>query len=690
MVQTQSALLIAVGLALVAVTSVLGAPLAGKRPLTPRGGKLGAGVSEILRLAVCGGFVLLLTPGHVVAVSPAHLAKLTPACHGAQGTDAAQDNPYGFELGPVCEVRGRSDGDYPWRVEQLTCENAGTGLLRAYACLFTIPNYWAYGLFTSTSRCELPGKLFRARASGKPADQHHFLTPAFWHAANRYRMEDGRLYVAWRVRPPSKHVTGGRFSCVRPSRGPWEVWCNRGEDGKTVWTVELMRGGKRVAETVAVSPDGDPWFDVQLVAESRCLTLQINQKQRGRFTHDPYREPFYLQFGSRQPVSGGAEVVTEYREVFVHSIPYPYKGAKYAEGPEDVRPEDDAIVGYLHYATPQCPRASEGDIIVTKDGDLLAVYSHYYAGEGHDGSPARLVGRISKDGGGTWCEPWTVADRDEGSQGNVMSVSLLRAQNGDLLMAYYDRTPDMPAKGMVLRRSSNEGKTWSKRIVVTPTSGPNRHSANNACLTRLSDGRIVLATREYVGGIRWPYACYSDDDGRTWEAGSHVPDPGLTPFQRRHQNVNEPSICELADGRLLMTMRSIAGGQFFAWSKDRGQTWSKPVLSPLRGTCSPAVLRRIPNSKDILAIWTYGYGGRTPLVSAVSSDGGLTWQHLKLVEQSQYHRYCYVSCTFVKGRAVLSYMHAPGYSSIFRFEVQPGYIDSRFVSLPIKWFYRDP
>ena len=138
-----------------------------------------------------------------------------------------------------------------------------------------------------------------------------------------------------------------------------------------------------------------------------------------------------------------------------------------------------------------------------------------------------------------------------------------------------------------------------------------------------------------------------------------------------------------------MTMRTIAGGQYFAWSTDQGRTWSKPVLSPLRGTCSPAVLRRIPNSNDILAVWTYGYSGRTPLVSAISSDGGRTFEHLKLLEQSEYHGYCYAACTFVGDRVLLAYMHFPMYSSLFRFDVEPGYIDLRFVSLPIGWFYRD-
>ena len=346
------------------------------------------------------------------------------------------------------------------------------------------------------------------------------------------------------------------------------------------------------------------------------------------------------------------------------------------------------MVSYLSEATPQAPRSTEGDIIVTKEGHLLGVFSHYYDGEGHDGSPARLVARLSTDGGRTWGEPWTVADRDQGSQGNVMSVSLLWSDNGDLLMVYYDKMPEMKAKGMVIRRSGDGGRTWGERRPVSPADSPNRHAANNACLTRLSTGRILLSAREYAD-IRRPYACYSDDDGYTWTAGQHVPEADLTSEQKRGQNVNEPSVCELADGRLLMTMRTIAGGQYFSWSEDAGETWSKPILSPLRGTCSPAILRRIPDSDDILAIWTYGYAGRTPLVTAISSDGGMTWKHLKLLEQSQYHGYCYVGCTFQGDRAHIAYMHFPLFSSLFRFEVEPGHIDYRFVSVPISWFYRE-
>ena len=74
----------------------------------------------------------------------------------------------------------------------------------------------------------------------------------------------------------------------------------------------------------------------------------------------------------------------------------------FQDGPEDMRPEDEATVGFLARATPSQPRHSEGDIVALSNGRLLAAYSRYHTGEGWDGSPAHLVARTSDDGGRTW------------------------------------------------------------------------------------------------------------------------------------------------------------------------------------------------------------------------------------------------------------------------------------------------
>ena len=585
-------------------------------------------------------------------------------------------------------LAGRASAGRPaWRVPLLDDRTAGTGLFPGASCLFTIADYWPYGCFEPRSCCELPGKLFRARASGTPGARHVYYAPALGGEPTRYAMAGQRLYAAWRVRAPEERPAGAQYSLVRPEGGPWEVWCSGAGDGSALWHVRTRLAGEWIERRLATAIPEDGWFDAQVVMEPQTITFQLRGRDQAHVAHDAYGGAFLMTFGSGQADEGGATVVSEYREVYFHNLPYPYRPESVPDGPEDIRAGDGALCTMVNEATPARPRCSEGDLIELRDGRLLLVWSDYYAGTGWDGSPARLAGRISEDGGKTWGEPFVVVE-DEHSN-NVMSVSLLRAGNGDILLAYHDQLPGMQAKGMVLRRSRDEGETWSDPIPITPNNG-NQHVANNACLRRLGSGRIILSCREYIDGVRWPYGLYSNDDGRTWTAGQHVPDPGLTPEQKREQNVNEPSIAQLADGRLLMTMRSTAGGQFFSYSTDEGETWTRPALSPLRGACSPAAIRRIPGTEDVLAVWTYGTMGRTPLVSAISHDGGVTWRHLKLVEQSQYHGYCYTSITFVGSRVYLTYMHYPSFSSLMRFEVEPGYTDQRLTVLPLEWFYREP
>ena len=99
---------------------------------------------------------------------------------------------------------------------------------------------------------------------------------------------------------------------------------------------------------------------------------------------------------------------------------------------------------------------------------------------------------------------------------------------------------------------------------------------------------------------------------------------------------------------------------------------------------SPATLRRIPATGDLLLIWNNNYqegaghgGKRTPLTAAISSDDGKTWSLTRNLEDRGDQAYAYTSLTFVQHRAVISYYVAEG-----------GRISSRFRSMPIRSFYR--
>ncbi len=576
----------------------------------------------------------------------------------------------------------------------LSAENAEQGLFQGMAHLFTIPNYFDYGNFEPQECTELPGKLFRAKARAGECPTAFLISGQdHWYAGevNQYRFEEKFLYAAWRVKRPTELVPGGKYSYVYPAGGPWQVWMERGTSGEPVWKVEVSGGGGTGTQTLAAPPSDDGWDEVRLTLQPDGLEIELNRKETARYSHGPYPETFRMHVGAAQTDPTGAEVVSEYRHFFFNRFPFPHSQKDVGpDGPEDVRPEDEMIRNFAIEATAQSPRHTEGDIIEMKDGSLLLVWSDYFDGEGWDRSPARLSAKVSNDGGKTWGEKWTAVEYDpESPSGNVMSVSLIRTNGGDILMAYHGELPSMNEEGTVLRRSSDEGRTWSEAKPISPDNG-NAHAANNACFRRLKSGRLVLSSREYIDGIRWPYALYSDDDGETWIAGRKVPAPELTPKQVQGQNVNEPTIGQLSDGRLLMMMRSIAGGNFFAYSEDEGETWAKPYLSPLRGVVAPGYVGTIPSTGDVLAIWCRGLTGRTPLNSAVSRDGGKTWSPVKLLDRSEYHGYGYTSVDHVGDRVVITTMRYPLFSSIERFQVQPGYTDLLFLSLPVEWFYRMP
>ena len=105
------------------------------------------------------------------------------------------------------------------------------------------------------------------------------------------------------------------------------------------------------------------------------------------------------------------------------------------------------------------PRNSEGDFIQLKDGSILFVYTHFTSGSG-DHASAHLAGRFSYDQGKTWTNEDVSILENEGGM-NVMSVSLLRLQNGEIALFYLRKNSETDCIPF-MRISSDEAKTWSE------------------------------------------------------------------------------------------------------------------------------------------------------------------------------------------------------------------------------------
>ncbi|MCD6232585.1 exo-alpha-sialidase [Candidatus Aerophobetes bacterium] len=308
------------------------------------------------------------------------------------------------------------------------------------------------------------------------------------------------------------------------------------------------------------------------------------------------------------------------------------------------------------------PRNSEGSILKLKDGSLLLAYTHFYGGA-RDNSPAYIAARFSQDGGETWSKKDTLLIKNEGKE-NVMSVSLLRLASGEISLGYMVKNSWKDCR-FYLRKSNNEGESWGERICAISEKG--YFVVNNDRLVQLSSGRIIVPAAYHTcedgtfntWSPRGVAMCfYSDDNGKTWERSKTILEaPG-----KSKSGLQEPGVIELKNGSLMMWARTDLGSQYISYSKDEGNTWSKAFPSEIISPCSPASIKRIPQTDDLLLIYNdhsgrfpYRSGKRTPLVAAISKDEGNTWQNHKLLENEPDGWYCYTAITFLKEKVILAY-----------------------------------
>jgi hypothetical protein len=315
--------------------------------------------------------------------------------------------------------------------------------------------------------------------------------------------------------------------------------------------------------------------------------------------------------------------------------------------------------------SPQFPRNSEGSFVTLKSGRILFLYTQFYGGAA-DHSPARIVAIHSDDAGRTWSrEPRTVVENQGGA--NVMSVSLLRLASGRIALFYLLKNSWLDCRPY-MRVSTDEAQTWSEPKLVV--AAPGYFVLNNDRVIQLKGGRLVVpvafhrsrgtdpdSSRSFDGrGIVFWYL--SGDEGKTWtEAATWWAAPANCT-----SGLQEPGVVELEDESLFGWARTTLGFQYGFRSVDGGTTWSAPEPTPLKSPCSPASIKRLPGSSDLLAVYNDHSGAfpfpenkRTPLVTAISSDNGKTWSKHKVVEADPEGWYCYTAIHFVEDAVLLAY-----------------------------------
>jgi hypothetical protein len=315
--------------------------------------------------------------------------------------------------------------------------------------------------------------------------------------------------------------------------------------------------------------------------------------------------------------------------------------------------------------TPKNPRNSEGAFLTLKSGQILFCYTQFEGGSA-DESPARIVSITSGDDGRTWSrEPQLVVENPAAA--NVMSVSLLRLPSGRVALFYLVKNSLLDCRAM-MRISSDETASWSDPQPVG--SAPGYFVLNNDRVIQLRSGRLVapLAFHRSRSAVPKGYGSWdsraialwylSDDEGKTWREAE---DWWALPV-RSKTGLQEPGVVELADGRVFSWARTDQGAQFGCYSGDEGAHWPLPERTALQSPASPASIKRLPGSSDLLAVFNdhsgqfpFTPGKRTPLVAARSGDGGKTWPKRSMIESDPGGWYCYTAIHFTERALLLAY-----------------------------------
>ncbi len=314
------------------------------------------------------------------------------------------------------------------------------------------------------------------------------------------------------------------------------------------------------------------------------------------------------------------------------------------------------------------PRNSEGAFLTLDNGTIMFAYSKFIGKDAADHATSQIYVVYSYDDGETFTDGRTILTCEEEAAINIMSVSLMHMDNGDIGLFYLVRETRSRMR-MFLIRSSDFGKNWGERVLCTPVDGV--LVVNNDRVTRLSNGDIIIPAASHplaADGFdeRAEVCCfYSQDDGRTWEQAAGKCSMAYT--NNSTSGLQEPGLLEIKPGILWGWARTDLGRQYEMFSYDYGRTWSP--CQPSRFTSPKSPLSMKKDAEGIIyAIWNpipeYNgrkkiegifLGGRTPYVIAMSRDGGKTFSEPVAFETEEDSGYCYCAIHFHKDSMLLAY-----------------------------------
>ena len=291
-------------------------------------------------------------------------------------------------------------------------------------------------------------------------------------------------------------------------------------------------------------------------------------------------------------------------------------------------------------------------LIATPQGTLLAFCEGRRQSRSDTGD-IDLVLRRSFDNGKTWTPPRVIAEDAENTVGNPCPVIdqdtgtiwlLLTSNPGHIGEKQIRKSQGEGTRTVLVTKSQDDGATWAPTKEITQAVKPpdwTWYATGPGNGIQLKNGRLVVPCDHGKKDHRfYSHVIYSDDHGETWQLGG-----------TSGQDTDESTVVELANGSLMINMRSNKGSQPYAEqagrgrnqreiaiSNDGGLTWlpSTPDPTLIEPVCQASLLRSPEGSdslKNILLFSNPASTERVRMTVRLSYDEGDTWPIARLVHE---------------------------------------------------------
>lgn len=283
------------------------------------------------------------------------------------------------------------------------------------------------------------------------------------------------------------------------------------------------------------------------------------------------------------------------------------------------------------YATFRIPA-----LVTTKSGRIIA-FAEGRVNNSSDNGNIDIVMKSSGDGGKTWSKLTVIWNDDNNACQNPAPV--IEKQTGKIFMLVTrklatDKEPDIidqkstEAIRVFVMESADEGQNWSDPKEITKEVNPGNWTwyATGPCHgiqleSGKYKGRLVIPCDHIEAGTKkyFSHTIYSDNNGTTWQLG------GTTP----QDQVNECTVAELHDGRLILNMRNYDRTQKtrkISFSDDGGGSWSdlQSVETLPEPICQASILS-LPYKNKLYFLNPADENKRVRMTLKSSSDSGLSW-----------------------------------------------------------------